>query len=144
MEKEILVQYADVKKEVKDLKIRILKIQESLQEIEREGVVTDFVKGGRGGQQKYRIEGFPYPDYNRKKILLYARKANLETLENQLLERVNIVEEFINNLDDSRMRRLLGLRFIDDLSWIQVAHKMGGKHTEEGCRKAVERFFYTK
>ena len=30
--------------------------------------------------------------------------------------------------------------FLDDLTWIQVAQRMGKHHTEESCRKAIERF----
>ena len=144
MTKEILIQYCDLKEEVKDIRKRIDKLEHDLKRIEDERCVSDSVKGGLGGIQHFTITGFPYPEYSRKKTLLYSRKASLEALEFELLESVNTVEEFINSLTDARIRRLLQYRFIDDLTWIQVAHKMGGKHTEEGCRKAVERFFEEK
>lgn len=46
----------------------------------------------------------------------------------------------INQIDNSRMRRLITLRYIEGLSWVQVARKMGKHHTADGCRMAVERF----
>jgi hypothetical protein len=130
-----------LREEVKDLRRRIEKLEQDIQRIEDERFVTDTVTGGYGGTQHFTIRGFPHPEYSRKKTLFYSRKASLEALEYELLETINLAEEFINSLDDARMRRLLQYRYIDDLTWIQVAHKMGGKHTEDSCKKAVERFF---
>lgn len=101
-------------------------------------------KGGVGGIQNYKVTGFTYPKYSRAKSLFYARKAILETLEFDCLEMINTAEQFIASLKDARMRRLLNLRYIEDLNRIQVVCKMGGKHTAEGCRKVVERYFVEK
>ncbi|MGB8452748.1 MAG: hypothetical protein WCD89_10475 [Anaerocolumna sp.] len=141
LSKETIVQYAEIREEVKDIRRKIESLENQISRMEEEGTVTDSVKGGAGGIQNFKVTGFPYPQYSRKKTLLYSRKATLETLELDLLESINIAEEFITSIDDARMRRLLNLRFIEDLTWIQVAHKMGGKHTEDSCKKAVERFF---
>ena len=141
MTNNIVVQYCDLREEVKDLHRRIEKLEREIQRIEDEGYVTDTVTGGYGGTQRFTIKGFPYPEYSRKKTLLYSRKMRLEALEYELLETINLAEEYVNNLEDARIRRLLRYRYIDDLTWIQVGHKMGGKHTAEGCRKSVERFF---
>lgn len=139
--KDILIQYAELREEVKDTRRKIEYLENQIKRMEEEGAVIDCVKGGAGGIQNFKVSGFPYPKYSRTKTLLYSRKATLEALEFELLEDINIAEEFITSLTDARIRRLLNLRFIEDLSWIQVAHKMGGKHTAESCRKAVERFF---
>ena len=111
-----------------------------ISKIESEGNVVDSVCGGMGGIQHFRVEGFPYPEYNRKKTLLYARKATLTSLEMDLLETLNNVEEFIASVKDSRMRRIITLRFIDNLSWNEVARHIGGPNTEDSVRKAFERF----
>ncbi len=144
MTKDILIQYADIREEVKDLRQRIEKLEGQIQRIEDERYVIDSVTGGYGGTEHFIIRGFPHPEYSRKKTLLYSRKASLEALEFELLETIGLAEEFINGLDDARMRRMLQYRYIDDLTWIQVAHKMGGRHTEDSCKKAVERFFKEK
>lgn len=139
--KDILIQYAELREEVKDTRRKIESLENQIKRMEEEGAVIDCVKGGAGGIQNFKVTGFPYPKYSRTKSLFYSRKAILETLEFESLETINAAEEFIASLTDARMRRLLNLRFIEDLSWIQTAHKMGGKHTAESCRKAVERFF---
>ncbi len=141
MTKNILLQYCDLREEAKDLCRKIEKLGQDIQRIEDEGTVADTVKGGYGGTQHFTVRGFPHREYSRKKTLFYSRKMRLEALEYELLETINLAEDFINNLDDARMRRLLRYRHIDDLTWIQVAHRMGEKHTEDSCKKAVERFF---
>jgi hypothetical protein len=139
--KEILIQYAELREEVKDLRRKIDALEIQINRMEEEGAVIDCVKGGEGGIQNFKVRGFPYPKYSQAKTLYYTRRATLVTLEFNYLESINQAEEFISTVDDARMRRLLNLRFIEDLTWIQVAHRMGKKHTEDSCKKAVERFF---
>lgn len=138
--KEILIQYSDLQEEIKEVRQRIEKTERQIERIEKEGAVCDKVMGGEGGLQPFKIEGFPYPEYSRKKTLLYSRKATLTSLEMELLETLNQVEEFIASVDDSRMRRIINLRFIENLSWQQVAKRIGGGNTDETVRKAFYRF----
>ena len=138
--KEILIQYSDLQEEVKEVQARIEKTELQIAKIEEGGNVVDSVCGGNGGIQHFRIEGFPYPEYSRKKSLLYARKATLANLEMELLETLNQVEEFIASVNDSRMRRIITLRFIDNLSWNKVADRIGGGNTEGSIKMAFQRF----
>lgn len=138
--KEILIQYSDLQEEVKEVRERIERTERQITKIEEDGNVIDTVSGGGGGIQHFKIEGFPYPEYSRKKTLLYARKATLASLELELMEMLNQVEEFIASVDDSRMRRIITLRFIDNLSWNKVADRIGGNNTEDSVKKAFYRF----
>ena len=135
--KEILIQYSDLQEEVKEVRERINKTEDQIAKIEKDGNVVDSVCGGNGGIQHFKIEGFPYPEYSRKKTLLYARKATLASLEMELMETLNQVEEFIASVEDSRM---ITLRFIDNLSWNKVADRIGGNNTEDSVKKAFYRF----
>ncbi len=144
MTKDILAQYCDLREEIKDLRRRIINKQRELDKMEEEGAVTDSVKGGLGGEQHYKITGFPYPEYSRKKTALYLYKAQLENAELELLELTNEVEDYIQSIDDSRMRRIIRYRFIDDLRWYQVAQRMGGRTTEESVKKEFQRFMAEK
>ena len=137
--KEILIQYSDLQKECKEVRGKIEKLERQIEKIEADGVVVDKVRGGGGGLQSFKIEGFPYPEYSRKKTLLYARKATLSELEMELLETLNQVEEFITSIKDSHIRRIVNLRVVDGLSWNEVARRIGG-NTEDSVRKAFERF----
>ena len=137
--KEILIQYADLQKESKEIRGRIEKLEEQIERIESQGAVVDKVSGGEGGIQSFKIEGFPYPEYSRKKTLLYARKATLSELELEIIETLNEVESFISTVKDSHMRRIITFRVVDGLTWNQVASKIGG-NTEDSVRKAFDRF----
>ena len=138
--KSVLVQYSDLQEEIKEVRNRIDRTEKEIAKIESDGNVVDSVCGGAGGIEHFRIEGFPYPEYNRKKTLLYARKATLTSLEMELLETLSSVEECISSVKDSRMRRIITLRVIDNLSWNEVARHIGGSNTEDSVRKAFERF----
>ena len=69
--KEILTQYNDLQEEAKEVRERIERTEKQIARIEEEGRVIDTVSGGPGGIQHFKIEGFPYPEYSRKKSLLY-------------------------------------------------------------------------
>ena len=137
--KEILIQYSDLQQECKEVREKIEKLERQIAKIEADGAVVDKVRGGLGGLQSFKIEGFPYPEYSRKKTLLYARKATLSELEMELLETLNEVEEFIASISDSHIRRIVNLRVIDGLPWNEVARKIGG-NTEDSVKKAFYRF----
>ena len=143
MTKEILNQYMDLQKEIKEVRGRIHQVEEQIQKIEEDGIVADTVSGGEGGIQRYRIEGFPYPEYSRKKTLLYTRRTILANLEMDLVETINGVEEFITSVEDSRMRRIIDLRFLQGLSWQQVALRIGG-NTEASVKMSFQRFMKKK
>lgn len=138
--KEILIQYSDLQEEIKEVRKRIDQTERQIERIEQEKTVCDKVRGGEGGLQSFKIEGFPYPEYSRKKTLLYSGKATLTSLEMELLETLNKVEEFIASVSDSRMRRIINLRFIEGLSWNKVADRIGGGNTEDSIRMAFNRF----
>lgn len=138
--KNIIIQYADLQKECKEVREKIEKLEKDIEKIESEGSVVDKVSGGNGGLQSYRIEGFPYPEYSRKKTLLYAREATLTELEMELLETLNEVENFIATIKDSHIRRIINLRVVEGLSWNKVADHMGGNNTEDSVRKIFERY----
>lgn len=91
--KDILNQYLDLREEVKEVRNKIEKLEKYIEKIEQEGTVIDSVSGGNGGNQHFKIEGIPLPEYRHKKTLLYSRKTTLEILENELLEKTNEVEE---------------------------------------------------
>lgn len=136
--KEILIQYSDLQEEVKEVRERIETTERQITKIEEDGKVIDTVSGGSGGIQHFKIEGFPYPEYSRKKTLLYARKATLASLEMELLETLNQVEEFIAGVNNSEMRRILSMRFIDNKNFEQIGKILGYDRTS--ISKKIDKF----
>ena len=51
------------------------------------------------------------------------------------------IREFVDNIDDEYIKSIVTYRFIEGMSWRQVAFKMGGGNTEDSVRKAYTRYF---
>ena len=139
MDKSILEQYCDLQEEIKGVRKRISELEKAIEAMEEEGYSEiDMVKGGSGGIQHFKIEGFPYEKYSKRKTLLYARKSILETLEFDLLEMTNDVEEFIATVPDSKIRMILTMRFIDGLSFEQIGDRLNYDRTS--ISKKIDKF----
>lgn len=52
----------------------------------------------------------------------------------------NRLERYIAEIPDSLTRQIFQLRFINGLTWLQIAFSVGGGNTEEGVRKRVYRY----
>ena len=84
--KEALVQYCEIREEVKDLRERIERDEMRLRRIEEEGVVSDTVRGTRkdGTIGPIKITGFPVPEYGKVKAMLKKRIEKIEEKFQQL------------------------------------------------------------
>lgn len=152
--KEILNQYSslleereEVQNQIFVLENKISNLKDRISEIENGEMVKDKVRGGDGGYQTYVIEGIPTREYQNKKteiqtkmLLLGQRKNTLEELNHKIEAGINDVEVFIVQLDDSYIRRIVRYKFIENLSWLKVAKKLGGGNTENGVKSAFHRF----
>lgn len=147
--KDILIQYCELREEIKDLRERIDRDELRLQKIEEEGVVSDTVTGTRadGTIGSIKITGFPIPEYSTVKAMLKKRIAKLQIMEDELREAVNAVDDFINAIPKSDLRQMFRFYYIDDMTWRRVATNMNKRfpnrrisYTEESCRKRHDRF----
>lgn len=152
--KDVLKQYGDLLKEQEEVQEKIQKNEKQIAELEErirqlfeEGTVKDRVYGGEGGIQGFNIEGFPSREYYTKLAVLAMTRNNLtdrrnqlDTLRMRIASSVISIEQFIMSIDDSYIRRIINLRFVHNLSWNQVADRMGGGNTEDTVRMAFTRY----
>lgn len=147
--KDILVQYCEMRQEVRDLRERIEKSERKLEAIESEGEVSDIVTGTRsdGTIGGIRISGFPTPEYDNMKSMIRKRNLKLRILEDDLQEALNAVDNYIAAIPQSDLRMIFRLYYIDNMTWVQVANRMNGafpkrriKYTEDSCRKRHDRY----
>lgn len=139
--KHILDQYTDIRREEQDLIRRIQSLDAQILNIEMSDLVVDTVSLGKRGKRvigKARIEGVPVKAYSQRKTELRRLKQKLAKKDADLLAKMNEVEDYIDGIDDSRIRQLLRHRFIDNMSWKEISKVM--YETEESARKAVERY----
>lgn len=148
MDKAVLIEYCDLKAEIKEIRRMIQDTEDRLRKIEEEGAVSDVVSGGMGGEQHFKVTGFPEPRYAKEKALLKSRRQRLKMKEAELLELTNQAEEYIESIPKSEIRIMLRLYYIENLTWAQVAMRMNRlfpkrkkAYTEDGCRMKNKRFF---
>ena len=137
MDKQILEQYIDACELIKDTKDEIRKLRKHRSQIQQ-----DSVKGSSHEfpytLQTYHLEGLGYAavkdpvELDRMEKLLEERIRNAEKIKRQ-------VEAWLNTVSP-RMQRIIRYRIFEELTWVQVAVKMGRKATEEGIRKEFIRF----
>lgn len=147
MDKEVLIQYCEVKEEIKDIRDRIRKLDKFLSEPHK---VSDTVKGTRkdGTIGSIKITGYPIPEYYSKQALRERYGRMLEAKEAELLELTCQAEEYIENVEKSEMRMILRFSIIDGLTNAKVASVMNKafpkrkiKYTDENIKKRIQRFF---
>ena len=146
----ILTQYADAVARVKYLRKEISKLEDKIYKLETTdyGLVSDVVtKGKKGGKPlgTVKITGFRVEEYRRTAENLEERKLLLKHREEGLLWLMNQAEEFIEGIGDIELRNICSLYYIEDMTWVQVAHRMNelyGKenYTDNSCRCKHERF----
>ena len=136
--KEILIQYSDLQEEIKYLRKKIDSLQNEQSEMD--------------GRKKHSIvqasmKDFPYTQHNvhtEGYIGLTKISSNhlqkLEKRYEELLQVTNDVMDFIESINDSRMRMIVTYRFIENYTWEKVADAMGGGNTENGVKSAFHRF----
>lgn len=149
VDKNILIEYADMKEEIKDLRRRIEQNKKELSRLNGQ-IVMDSVSCGKKGKKPLgtvKITGRPVTAISRKESLLNKRIRRLEELEEGLLELTIQVDEYIETIEKSELRIIFRLYYIDDLTWYQVALRMNQnfpkrkvKYTEDNCRMRHNRF----
>lgn len=136
---DILSKCEDVTREIKDLESRIQKLQEA----ENYKIVKDSVRGSLGVfpyiSKSIVIEGFEEQKES-KKLIKY--KKILEEKKDELLDIIIDIEEYLNQIDNSRIRQIIRYRYIDKKNWIQIGHLM--KTSADGVRMELKRFLKKK
>ena len=148
--KTILEEYCAMREEAKDLRERIEEGEKYLRAMQEEGYqVSDSVKGTRsdGTIGQIKVTGFPLPEYERIKNMTKKRIAKLKILEDDMLEALNQVDDFIAQIPKSELRMMFRFYYLDDMTWFQVANNMNSifpkkriKYTDVSCRKRHDRF----
>ena len=136
MDKAILQEYIDACELVKETEKEIRKLNQK-----KKTIIQTNVKGSMHEfpyvEQHFKVQGttFTVKDdsllrYEEK--LLERQKAKAEQIKLQ-------VEEWMLTIS-SRMQRIVKYRYLEGLSWEQVAAKMGRKATADSVRMELNKF----
>ncbi len=127
--KDLIRQYGDLKEEVGEKQVKIQKLQDEIDKMNKRGYMeSDVISLGKRGKKSLgtaKITGFPLLYYEQRKKLLERRVRNLADRQQELLELITVIEEKIGEAEDSRMRRILTLRYIEGMRMSDVAKQLG-------------------
>ena len=54
------------------------------------------------------------------------------------------LERYISGIDDSLTRQIFTYRFVEGMTWVQVAGRVKGGNSADGCRMMVQRYLRNK
>lgn len=141
MDKEILKQYIDACEQVREAKADILKLKKN-----RKRIVQDRVIGSAHEfpytAKSFHIEGLAYPvvkdpdELDRREAILRERLQKAEEIKHQ-------VETWMLTIPQ-RMQRIIRYKIFEELSWSEVAIRMGRKVTADSVKKEYQRFMDEK
>lgn len=133
MNKKILNQYIDACELIKET-------QEDIRRLQQRGAVqNDSVKGSMTDfpyiQKTFYIQGVNIEteqQIEREKELLQQRLKQAKELKNE-------VESYLNTIP-LRMQRIIRYKIFEQMTWEQVARKIGRRSTGDSVRKEFEAF----
>lgn len=137
MDKNILSQYIDACELIRETEEEIKKLNRK-----KKTVIQTNVSGSNPdfpyNPQHFKIQGttFNYADDSQlryQKKILEERKSQAEQLKTN-------VEEWLNTIPP-RMQRIIKYKVFEELTWQQVAQRMGRKATEGSIKMEFQRFF---
>ena len=132
VDKEILDQYIDACTLLKEIEQEVKKLEKERCKIEKDKVFGsnhDFPYQ----RQSFSIEGVVEKNaLERKRKVLQKQRAQAEEIK-------LLVEEWIPTLP-LRTQRIVRLRFVDGLSWRDVARKIDSRATADSIRIELQRF----
>ena len=141
LDKRILEDYIDACAQVKETKEALLKLRKAKKRREQ-----DAVKGSSHEfpytAQTFHIEGIAYPlvqdpgEEDRLEEILRERLRNAEKIKHD-------VEVWMNTIS-MRMQRIIRYKIFEEMTWNEVAERMGRKATELSIKKEYQRFMDDK
>ena len=133
--KENLSQLNDLNKEVKELESKIQKLERKINSIVSDSVETT-TKNFPIIRTHYIIKGIE----ERKVKQLEKYKELLEQRYGKIIDLKIQLEQFINEIPTSRLRRIITYKYIDEYSWVKVAQLIGSNATEDSVKQEYYRF----
>jgi len=137
MDKKELSQLRHLKREVELLEQQIADAEYESSKYKASDVVLGSNPVWPYQEKTFRVEGIDIPKYERH---LQRLRKKLEQRLEELMEMRERLEEYIETVPDSLIRQILILRYVNGLSWKQVAAHIGGGNTADSVRMLHNRF----
>lgn len=141
-QKNLLEQYMNIKKEISDLELMIKETNKKIRNCEK-NIVSDTVIGSRADLTigTIKVTGIAQQELDKLNEMNHKRVEKMVIFQKKLEKTMVEMEDYIESIPDSEVRRIIRFRYINNLSWNQVARRMGPGYMEDACRKKLNRFF---
>lgn len=137
MTKEEMSQLQDLRQEIRELDAKIVSLQNRCGRLVSDKVLASS-KEFPYTQTSVKITGMAYAGDQRgrrqlmqKKMLLKARKQQAEELELR-------ITQYINNVTDSKIRRMMEYKYVDGYTWEKIGQLLHCDRT--AAEKAVAKY----
>ena len=86
-----------------------------------------------GYPRPQNVMGFDWKRYEQKQRLLEKKKIEADE-----------IKEWIDDIEDDQARFVLRMWYLDNLSWLEIARKIGLPHNEDYPRKCIRDAYFKK
>lgn len=138
IEKSVLEQYTSIKEEIIDLERRNKNDRNEIKKLEKQ-IARDTVTGSRDDLTigPIPVEGIAERMIEKKQDRIRNRMIKQLQHRQKLEDMKEEIEDYIQKIKDSEIRRIARFRYIDDLKWKEVAVRMGKGYSEDFCRQKM-------
>ena len=123
MDKQELQQLGDIKKEIEFLKRQIYQAENTVGD---PGMISDSVKGSSKTfpftERTFKIRGVDWSGYHERVERL---KRKLSGKMEELMEKVDEINDYISSIPDSETRMILHCKFIKGMTWEEIEAELG-------------------
>lgn len=131
-------------KQIRYIKTEIEAIERQIDNLEPLSA-TDKVSGSSNHfpytQRNFKIEGIDDIEYNKK---IHSLQKKLKCRKGELADKLIEMNEFIESIDDSLVRQIITLRYVECKTWTKIATTIGNNNTADSIRMILNRFFQNK
>lgn len=87
-----------------------------------------------------KVEGLPDDSDSHDNHLIRKEIERIKRLQRENDTALSEIREMVDSIEDEIIKAIITYRFIDGLSWRDVAQRMGGNNTEASAKMAYRRY----
>ena len=88
-----------------------------------------------------KVEGLEIDTDKFENHIINMELRRVRKMQDETDTALSETRQMVDDIDDEFVKAIITYRFIEGMSWRQVAFKMGGGNTEDSVRKAYIRYF---
>lgn len=140
MDKTVLGEYMSMRVERDDLEKSIARLRRKAERL-RDAQVADTVTGSREDLTigPIKIVGRPTREYHDTIRRIQNAERRYRQLENELLDKLQEVEDFLQTVKSSKVRTILRRRYIEGMPWERISRSFG--KSRDWARNTVDNYF---